>query len=179
MAMPIAATVAWGAVVYRRGDEASWLAYTRLHVNFGLFDYVAHNTYSIALLTLELLPALIMLPFIPWPWRRSTDGVAVPRVAAPMVLYSCACTAILFLWPGYNTRYAMPIAPSVAVLAGIGWDRLENFGHSTLRRLAGALNGLFIVFQITLVRVPESASSGWIAQPGDAEVPSMGGRPIP
>jgi 4-amino-4-deoxy-L-arabinose transferase-like glycosyltransferase len=153
MAMPVAATLAWGAIVYRAGDEATWLAYSRLRVDTGLFEYVAHNTGSIGRLALELLPATFMLPFVPWPWSRPAHGVVVPRIVAPMLLYSCACTAILFLWPGYNPRYAMPIAPSVAVLAGMGWDQLEKSGRSAIRRVVAAVLGLLIAFQIVLVAI--------------------------
>jgi len=70
-----------------------------------------------------------------------------------MVLYSGICTAILMLWPGVNTRYAMPIAPSVAVLAGIAWDVLEKSRYAVIKRVAGTMLGLLVIYQIVLVVV--------------------------
>ena len=70
-----------------------------------------------------------------------------------MILYSGICTAILMLWPGVNTRYAMPIAPSVAVLAGVAWDALEKSRYAIVRRVTGTLLCLLVIYQIVLVVV--------------------------
>jgi 4-amino-4-deoxy-L-arabinose transferase-like glycosyltransferase len=149
--LPLAATLAWGAAVYRPGDEATWLSYTRLVERPALLDYVWKNTHNVGSLFLELLPTSIMLPFIPWPWRRERKGV--PAIVAPMVLYSGLCTAILVVWPGFNTRYAMPIAPSLAVLAGIAWAELEKTRYAVVRGFAATALSLFIIYQIVLVVV--------------------------
>ena len=78
-----------------------------------LYNYVTRSIHDIGSLYLELLPASLLIPFIPWPWRRTNKAGDIPPVVAPMILYSGVCTAILVWWPGFNTRYAMPIAPSI------------------------------------------------------------------
>lgn len=152
MLIPAAATIAWGAAIYHPGDEGNWLAYARLQYHPALLDYLSRNSRNIVTLFLELLPASLMIPFIPWPWR--SDGArGVPAVVAPMLLYSAVCTAALVLWPGFNTRYAMPIAPSLAVLAGIAWDRLTAPRYLAVRRFAVVAASLLVVYQIVLVVV--------------------------
>ena len=153
MMIPAAATIAWGLAVYQTGDEGTWLSYARLQYRPAIFDYLRRNTYNVGSLFLELLPASIMLPFIPWPWRRAPKRPDVPAIVAPMVLYSGVCTAVLVLWPGFNTRYAMPIAPSLAVLAGTAWDALQEPRYSAVRRFAAVALSLFIVYQVVLVVV--------------------------
>jgi 4-amino-4-deoxy-L-arabinose transferase-like glycosyltransferase len=152
MMIPAAATIAWGAAVYQPGDEGTWLSYARLRDRPSLLDYLARNTHNIGSLYLELLPATLLLPFIPWPWRR--DGKAsVPAVVAPMLLYSGVCTLVLVLWPGFNTRYAMPMAPSLAVLAAIAWDGLEKTRYAVMQRAAGTALGLLVIYQTVLAVV--------------------------
>ena len=58
MMLPAAAIIAWGAAVYRPGDEGTWLSYARLQYRPALLDYVWRNTHNIGSLFLELLPAL-------------------------------------------------------------------------------------------------------------------------
>jgi len=151
--LPVAASLAWGAAIYRPGDEGTWLTYARLAAPPALFDYASRNAYKLGSLVLELTPAILLLAFIPWPWRRDRKASDVPAIVAPMLLYSGVCTAALVLWPGFNPRYAMPIAPSLAVLAGIGWDALEKSAYLGFRRLAGALLGALAVYQFVLVIV--------------------------
>jgi 4-amino-4-deoxy-L-arabinose transferase-like glycosyltransferase len=151
MMLPLAATVAWGAAVYQPGDEARWLAYARLSTRPNFIDYLAKNTHDVGSLYLELMPATLILPFIPWPWRRQGKPFNRPAIVAPLVLYSGICTAILFCWPGVNTRYAMPIAPSVAVLAGIAWDALEKSRYAMVRRVGSTALSILIVYQVALV----------------------------
>ena len=100
MIIPAAATIAWGAAVYQPGDEAIWLAYTRLLDRPSFLNYAARSIHNLGSLFLELLPASLMLPFVPWPWQRARSAADVPVVIAPMILYSGVCTAILLLWPG-------------------------------------------------------------------------------
>jgi 4-amino-4-deoxy-L-arabinose transferase-like glycosyltransferase len=156
MIMPAAVVVAWGAAVYRPGDEASWISYARLNGWPPFYNYITRSIHDIGSLYLELLPASLLLPFIPWPWRR-TNGVAdIPPVVAPMMLYTAVCTAVLVWWPGFNTRYAMPIAPSLAVLAGIAWHRLAETRYAIMRRIATVILCLLAVYQfmISIVMVP-------------------------
>src|ERR1700722_5865952 len=103
MVMPAAAVVAWGAAVYRPGDEAAWGSYARLNGWPPFSSYIARSLHDIGSLYLELLPASLLLPFIPWPWRRNAQAARIPPVVAPMILYFGVCTAILVWWPGFNT----------------------------------------------------------------------------
>ena len=153
MIIPAAATIAWGAAVYQPGDEAIWLAYTRLLDRPSFLNYAARSIHNIGSLFLELLPASLMLPFVPWPWQRARSAADVPVVIAPMILYSGVCTAILLLWPGVNTRYAMPIAPSVAVLAGMAWDALGKSRFAIVKRITGTMLCLLVIYQIVLTVV--------------------------
>jgi 4-amino-4-deoxy-L-arabinose transferase-like glycosyltransferase len=152
MLVPAAATIAWGAAVYQPGDEGTWVSYARLSYRPALLDYLVRNTRNAGTLLLELLPASLMLPFIPWPWRRDRNA-DIPAIVAPLVLYSGVCTALLVLWPGFNTRYAMPMAPSLAVLAGIAWERLKKSHYDIVRRGAATVLCLLIIYQIVLVVV--------------------------
>jgi hypothetical protein len=156
MIMPAAAVIAWGAAVYRPGDEAAWISYARLNGWPPFYDYITRSIHDIGSLYLELLPASLLIPFIPRPWGRKYKAGDVPKVVAPMILYSGACTAILVWWPGFNTRYAMPIAPSLAVLAAIAWDRLELSRYVVARRAATTVLCLFVLYQlvISIVAVP-------------------------
>jgi 4-amino-4-deoxy-L-arabinose transferase-like glycosyltransferase len=153
MAIPAAATVAWGAAIYQPGDEHEWLSYARLSGPPRLLDYVLRNGRNIGSLFLELLPATLLLPFIPWPWRRHDKPSQIPPIVAPLLLYSGVCTAVLVFWPGFNTRYAMPIAPSLGVLAGIAWDALSGTRYALLRRVSAVVLSLLIVYQVAFVTV--------------------------
>jgi hypothetical protein len=59
----------------------------------------------------------------------------------------------LVLWPGFTSRYAMPIAPSIAVLGGIGWDALNTSRYAVARRIMAIVLSLLIVYQVLLVVV--------------------------
>jgi 4-amino-4-deoxy-L-arabinose transferase-like glycosyltransferase len=153
MIFPAAAFSAWAAAVYRPGYEDTWLGYARLYARPTLLTYVAHNGRSFASLFIELLPASVMAPFIFWQWKRRGDAPSLPAVVAPLVLYSLVCTVILVLWPGFSPRYAMPIAPSVAALAGVAWDVVEKSRFSIVRRSMAIVLALFVVYQVLLVVV--------------------------
>jgi hypothetical protein len=153
MVLPAAAIVAWGAAIYRPGDESAWVSYARLNGWPPFFNYITRSIHDIGSLYLELLPASLLIPFIPWPWRPAGKLPAVPRIVAPMILYSAVCTAILVWWPGFNTRYAMPIAPALAVLAGIAWDRLEVSRYVIMRRTATTVLCLLAIYQLVLSTV--------------------------
>jgi 4-amino-4-deoxy-L-arabinose transferase-like glycosyltransferase len=150
MVMPVAAIVTWGAAIYRPGDEAAWVSYARLNGWPPFFNYITRSIHDVGSLYLELLPASLLIPFIPWPWRHAGKAAAIPRIVAPMILYSAVCTAILMWWPGFNTRYAMPIASSLAVLAGIAWDRLEVSRYVIMRRAATTVLCLLAIYQLAL-----------------------------
>jgi hypothetical protein len=69
------------------------------------------------------------------------------------VLYSGVCTFVLVLWPGFASRYAMPIAPSLAVLGGIAWDAMKEPRSLPGRRAAAIAVSLLAAYQIVLVTV--------------------------
>ncbi len=153
--LPAVAIIAWGAIVYQPGDEAVWLRYARLSEGPRAFsDYLAGVARFLDMMFIELVPAIILVPFAPRPWgARRAAAADVPAVAAPLWLYSAVCTAALIAWPGAVARYAMPIAPAVCVLAGLAWDALETSKYSLLRKLTGGLLGILVVYQLILVFV--------------------------
>jgi 4-amino-4-deoxy-L-arabinose transferase-like glycosyltransferase len=153
MILPAAAFAGWIAAVYQPGYEDTWLGYGRFLYRPAFLDYLARNTRNTGSLFIELLPASVMMLFIPWPWKRSVDPRSVPAIVAPFVLYSGVCTAILVLWPGFTSRYAMPIAPSIAVLGGIGWDAMGNSRYAVARRIMAIMLSLLVVYQVLLVVV--------------------------
>jgi 4-amino-4-deoxy-L-arabinose transferase-like glycosyltransferase len=148
MILPLAATIAWGAAVYQAGVETAWLSYARLMMPDTLYGYVASNSYSVVSLAVQLLPATLILPFVVLARRQERTGLALA-----LLLYSSVCLAALVLWPGFNPRYAMPIAPSLAVLAGMGWDLLAKSNYSVVRWAAATLLCAFIVYRLALVAV--------------------------
>jgi 4-amino-4-deoxy-L-arabinose transferase-like glycosyltransferase len=149
LVLPAATVIAWAAAVYRPGDTDLWLAYMRVADTTPLHYYVTHNPSTALQIPLGLLPSTLLLWFVPWPWRRRAAAVDVPPIVAPFALYASLCTIALVFWPGANARYAMPIAPAVAVLAGIGWDRLEG-RHVMLRQAAGAVVAACFAYQLVL-----------------------------
>jgi 4-amino-4-deoxy-L-arabinose transferase-like glycosyltransferase len=153
MLLPAAAVVAWGAAVYRPGDETVWIAYARLSGAPPFLHYLGRSLYDIGSLYLELLPATLLIPFVPWPWRRAATTTDIPPVVAPLILYAGVCTAILVWWPGFNTRYAMPIAPALAVLAAIAWDRLGGSAYGLARHVATTIVCLLMLYQFALATI--------------------------
>jgi hypothetical protein len=69
-----------------------------------------------------------------------------------LAAYAGLCTLALFVWPGTKTRYAMPIAPAVAVMAGLAFGPLIQRRHWTAVAALAATGGLF-VYQVVLVTV--------------------------
>jgi 4-amino-4-deoxy-L-arabinose transferase-like glycosyltransferase len=172
LALPAGVVLAWALAVYQPGDETAWRAYMRLTGVSDWQDYVAHNLTTALHIVVGLLPCLLLLPFVPWPRRSlAIDARNDVPVILPLALYAGLCTIALLLWPGANARYAMPIAPAVAVLAAIGWQGLEKrrdaapshlvFRHLPLRHfeprhlqyLASAVVGAGFVYQVALVSV--------------------------
>ena len=152
LALPAAATIAWAAMVYHPGDLLVWLAYMRVGTAEGLSTYLGMRVRYVGGLPLELLPATILLPslLIPW-WRRQAVAATLPAITA-LVLYAAPCTLALVLWPGANTRYAMPAAPAVATLAGFAIDALWRRGHRMGRAAVAVVAALF-AYQVLLVAI--------------------------
>jgi 4-amino-4-deoxy-L-arabinose transferase-like glycosyltransferase len=145
--IPLAATLTWAAAVYRPGGEATWLQYLRVQRLPAPGEYLVRNGRTIGQLALELLPGLMLLPFLPAPGRKG------PAIIAPLVCYATACTAVLLVWPFALSRYAMPIAPAVAVLAGIAWDRLGATRHVWLRNVATGVVAALAIYQLVLSNI--------------------------
>jgi len=181
LALPAAATLAWAAAVYRVGDLPVWVGYMRLSIGIDLLRYLSERVRFAGGLSLDLLPSTMLLPFylIPW-WRRQHGTAAIP-VIAPLLLYAGVCTLALFFWPGANTRYAMPAAPAVAVLAGFAFDALWHRGHLAAR-VAGAMAAILFAYQVALVTVamPLFAERfGATRQAGMALERAIGAAPAP
>lgn len=148
--IPAAATVAWAAAVYHPGDETAWIGYARLRPAPDIAEYLIRNVRVLFSIILELLPSILLAPFLLWRARRGGADANIPAVALPLALYAGLCTVAVVLWPGTNSRYAMPCAPAVAVLAGFAWDAIAGTTYAALRRagvvLACALAGFQILF---------------------------------
>jgi 4-amino-4-deoxy-L-arabinose transferase-like glycosyltransferase len=152
MAIPATVALAWGMAVYRAGDEQVWLMVHGRRL-LSLPDYLARNPRQVLTLVLELMPAVLLAPLAARLWWRGRAAEPGPRIVKPLVLYSVLCTGVIVMWPGFASRYAMPIAPAVAVLGGIGWDALARTDHGRLKWIAGGLLTIFVAFQLVLVTV--------------------------
>ena len=152
LALPAGATIAWGAAVYQPGDASNWMRYMRLNGGIDMARYWDERRRYVAILPLELLPSTILLPFLAVPrWRRELALRNIP-VVAPLLCYAGFCALALLIWPGVGTRYAMPIAPAVAVLAALVTQGLWRRRHLVARIAIGMATGLF-AYQIVLVIV--------------------------
>lgn len=148
--IPAAATIAWAAAVYRPGDEATWISYARLRSASNVTDYVVRSSLVFLSLIAELMPAILLVPLL---WcARSRDRKIAP-LALPLALYAGLCTIAVVLWPGSNSRYAMPCVPAIAVLAGFAGDAILDTKHAWLRRMTVAIACALIAFQIVLANV--------------------------
>lgn len=151
--LPAVSTVAWAAAVYQPGDEATWISYARLRSAPSLSDYLVRNTQVLLNLVVELLPAVLLAPFLMWRAQQNKSGADILPVALPLALYAGICTIAVVIWPGSNSRYAMPCVPALAVLAGLAWDAIAHTAYVRLRGIAVVVVCLLIVFQIALVNV--------------------------
>jgi len=131
LGLPAAATIAWAAAVYRAGDLPVWFTYLRLHdLRVNLPHYLRERVRFAGGLPIDLLPSTILLPSVLVAWRRRARvGAAPSPILPPLVLYAGLCTLALLAWPGAKTRYAMPVAPVVAVMAGLAIEPLWRRRH--------------------------------------------------
>ena len=153
LGLPAVATVAWAAAIYRAGDLSVWFTYMRLHDRIGLRHYLRERMRFAGGLPIDLVPSTMVLPpvLVSW-WRGSRIGAAASPILLPLVLYAGLCTLVLLGWPGTKTRYAMPAAPAVAVIAGLAIEPLWRRRHwAGVVALATAV--ILFVVQVALVVV--------------------------
>jgi 4-amino-4-deoxy-L-arabinose transferase-like glycosyltransferase len=154
LALPAAATLAWAAAVYRGEHDLSvWFTYLRVHdLRFNVRHYVRERLRFAIGLPIDLLPGALLVPAALGAWRRAPRAAGAPGPILPLAAYAGLCTLTLLVWPGTKTRYAMPIAPAVAVLAGLAFGPLiQRRRRIAVAALAGAV-GLF-VYQVVFVTV--------------------------
>src|ERR1700686_123522 len=85
--------------------------------------------------------------------RFSTPSLTLKFLCAGKLNPRSVCLAALMVWPGFNVRYAMPIAPALAVLAGLGWDWLAKSNYFLFRWIAGTMLCVLIAYRLVLVAV--------------------------
>jgi 4-amino-4-deoxy-L-arabinose transferase-like glycosyltransferase len=153
LALPATATIAWATTVYRANDLPKWLAYMRLGGGMVFADYLRERVWFAGGLLVDLLPGTILLPFLFIAWRRREPSfAATARLIFPLLLFAGLCTLALLVWPGARTRYAMPAAPAVAVLAALAFDSLTRRNHP-VARLAVAIVAILFAYQVVLATV--------------------------
>ncbi len=153
LTIPAIVAIGWGIGIYRPGDEQLWLLIHGLSALPTLSDYLTRFLRQLLILLIELIPAILLLPFVPWPWRSGQTAAPVPPIVAPLILYSFLFVGLILTSPKFNGRYAMPITATVAILSGIGWDFLAGKKSIWMRWLAGAIVALLIIYQLALVCV--------------------------
>lgn len=147
--IPAAAVFGWAYAVYQPGDLTVWLDYMRLIPHTTISTYLIERVRFGGTLLLDLLPAILFTPFF---WMQREENLDQEKRALWEMLfgYATAATVALFFWSGANTRYAMPAAPAVAVMAGLAFDDLWQRRH-LLARLAITLLAGLMVYQFALV----------------------------
>jgi 4-amino-4-deoxy-L-arabinose transferase-like glycosyltransferase len=147
--MPAAAIFAWAYAVYQPGDLPVWLDYMRLTPRTEIATYLTERGRFGGTTLLDLLPAILFTPFF---WMQRKESVDEEKRALWEMLfwYAGTATLALFFWPGAKTRYAMPAAPAVAVMAGLAFDDLWQ-RRRLLVRLAITFLAALMVYQFALV----------------------------
>jgi 4-amino-4-deoxy-L-arabinose transferase-like glycosyltransferase len=154
LSLPAAATVAWALAVHREGDLGIWLHYLRVHdLRFNLRHYVRERVRFAVGVPLDLLPSTLLAPAaLLAGWRQRRSGERPHSILPPLACYAGLCTLVLLAWPGTKTRYAMPIAPAVAVMAGLAFGPLARRRPWQVGLALVTAAGLF-VYQAALVTV--------------------------
>jgi 4-amino-4-deoxy-L-arabinose transferase-like glycosyltransferase len=154
LTLPAAATLAWAAAVHREGDLGIWLHYLRLHdVRFTLRHYLRQRLRFALGVPIDLLPSIILaVPMLIAWWRPGRHDSPPSAILPPLVSYAGLCTLALLVWPGTKTRYAMPIAPALAVMAGLALGPVARRQRWVAGAALAVAAGLF-VYQAVLVTV--------------------------
>jgi hypothetical protein len=122
--LPVAAVTAWAWSVYQPGNLPVWLGYMRLNYRPEFTTYFAERVRFLSGLMVDLLPAVLLLPFVFRQWSQRLLNTEKSMLVELMLRYAGMASLALLFWPGAKTRYAMPAVPAVAVMAGLGFDRL-------------------------------------------------------
>jgi 4-amino-4-deoxy-L-arabinose transferase-like glycosyltransferase len=154
LGLPALTTIAWAAAVHREGDLGIWLHYLRVHdLRFSVRHYLRERVRFAVGVPIDLVPStLLVLPMLVAWWRQGRDGAAPSPILPPLAAYAALCTLVLLLWPGTKTRYAMPIAPAVAVMAGLALEPIAR-RRAWLAGVAVAIGAGLLVYQAALVTV--------------------------
>jgi len=153
LAFPAAATFAWAVAVYRPGVERDWRAYMHLVGLPGAIDYLLMQSHFLMVTLVELLPAVILLPFFPWRWLRPGSSQRASPVALALALYAIPTSLVLVLWPTSEGRYVMPAVPALVLLAGFAWDEVGGWLQRATRRLAVGMAAALLLYQFALVGI--------------------------
>lgn len=151
--LPTAAILAWAVAVYRPGAEQGWYGYMRLRAFPALPDYAAMQLRFLLVSVVELLPAAMLAPFLPWRRLWPGRGETAPSAMQALAFYAFPCCAVLLFWPTSEARYLMPAAPALALLAGFAWDQPRGRLLDLARLLAAGTTGALVLFQLALVGV--------------------------
>jgi Dolichyl-phosphate-mannose-protein mannosyltransferase len=145
----------WYLLVYEQpNDVAYWALHSRLLTTTG-FELVLGHLDFIKNLTVETLPAAILLPPTIVLVLRQRREVGHDLTLAAL-LYASVCTLVLLVWPGgVAARYAMPATMALAVICGL---MFEHFRKTQPRLIVSALVVTYLIFGGLLVR-------GWVAMP--------------
>jgi hypothetical protein len=111
--------------------------------------YLVERAHFGGIILIDLLPAILFAPFF-WKQRAESVNEEKRELWEMLFWYAGGATLVLFFWPGANTRYAMPAAPAVAVMAGLTFDDLWQ-RRRVLARLAITLLAGLMVYQFALV----------------------------
>jgi 4-amino-4-deoxy-L-arabinose transferase-like glycosyltransferase len=154
LSLPAVATLAWAGAVHREGDLGIWLHYLRLHdLRFSFRHYLRERMRFAVGVPIDLLPStLLVLPMLVAWWRQRRAGAPFSPIVPPLAFYAGLCTLALLAWPGTKTRYAMPIAPAVSVMAGLALGPVARRWRWLAGGALAIAAGLF-VYQTTLVTV--------------------------
>ena len=147
--IPAAAIFAWVYAVYQPGDLSVWLDDMRLTSRTSIAIYLTDRGRFGGTFLLDLLPAILLTPFF-WMQRKASLDEEKRALWEMLFWYAGTATLALFFWPGANTRYAMPAAPAIAMMAGLAFDDLWQLRHLVTRLAISLLAGL-MVYQFVLV----------------------------
>jgi hypothetical protein len=151
-ALPALVNIGWAAAVYQPRDQYNWLRYMRMDGQDSAANYLYERARFIIQLALEWLPNSLLLPFLATKrWRRSIPLLSLP-VVFPLLCYACTGMALLLVWPGTGSRYAMPLTPAACVLGAFVAQELWRRRH-WLGYLTSGMLGALVLYQLILASI--------------------------